>query len=105
MELKDTLQFLRKQNGYSQEELADRIGIARQTVSKWETGQAVPELTGLLLLSGLYGVPVDRIVKGATAIVPFVGRRKKLLKMSSPFCFWQNEIPMRRRRGRQIRPE
>lgn len=64
MELKDTLQFLRKQNGYSQEELADRIGIARQTVSKWENGQAVPELGGLLSMSELYGVPIDRIVKG-----------------------------------------
>ncbi len=64
MELKDTLQFLRKKNGYSQEELADRIGIARQTVSKWENGQAVPELGGLLSMSELYSVPIDRIVKG-----------------------------------------
>lgn len=77
MELKDTLQFLRKQNGYSQEELADRIGIARQTVSKWETGQAVPELTGLLLLSGLYGVPVDRIVKGGDCDRSFCRKEEK----------------------------
>ena len=64
MDLKDSLQLLRKKHGYSQEELADRIGIARQTISKWENGQAVPELNGLLLLSGLYGVTIDRIVKG-----------------------------------------
>lgn len=64
MNLKDTLQLLRKQNGYSQEELADKIGIARQTISKWENGQAVPELNGLILLSELYGVTIDRIVKG-----------------------------------------
>ncbi len=38
MELKDKLQLLRKQKGYSQEQLADRLGIARQTVSKWENG-------------------------------------------------------------------
>ena len=63
MELKDKLQLLRKQNGYSQEQLADKIGIARQTVSKWETGQAVPELSGLIELSNLYGVTIDRIVK------------------------------------------
>ena len=63
MELKDKLQLLRKQNGYSQEQLADKIGIARQTISKWENGQAVPELNGLILLSELYGVTIDRMVK------------------------------------------
>lgn len=64
MNLKDTLQFLRKRNGYSQEQLADKLGIARQTISKWETGQATPELGGLILLSELYSVTIDRIVKG-----------------------------------------
>lgn len=63
MKLEDKLQLLRKQNGYSQEQLADKIGIARQTISKWENGQAVPELNGLILLSELYGVTIDRIVK------------------------------------------
>jgi len=63
MELKDKLQLLRKQNGYSQEQLADKLGIARQTISKWENGQAIPELNGLILLSELYGVTIDRLVK------------------------------------------
>ena len=63
MELKDKLQLLRKQNGYSQEELADKLGIARQTLSKWENGQAVPELNNLISLSNLYGITIDRIVK------------------------------------------
>ncbi len=63
MNLGTKLQLLRKQNGYSQEQLADKLGIARQTISKWENGQAVPELSGLILLSELYGVTIDRIVK------------------------------------------
>lgn len=63
MNLQGKLRFLRKQNGYSQELLADKLGIARQTISKWENGQAVPELSGLILLSDLYGVTIDRIVK------------------------------------------
>lgn len=63
MELKDKLQLLRKQNGYSQEQLSDKLGIARQTLSKWETGQAVPELGNLISLSNLYGITIDRIVK------------------------------------------
>lgn len=38
MRLEDRLQMLRKEKGYSQEQLADRLGIARQTVGKWESG-------------------------------------------------------------------
>ena len=63
MKLEEKLQLLRKQNGYSQEQLADKIGIARQSISKWENGQAVPELYGLIQLSKLYGVSIDRLVK------------------------------------------
>lgn len=63
MKLEEKLQLLRKQNGLSQEQLADRLGVARQTISKWETGQAVPELNGLILLSDLYGITIDRMVK------------------------------------------
>lgn len=63
MELKDKLQLLRKQNGYSQEQLADKLGIARQTLSKWENGQAVLELSNLISLSNLYGISIDRMVK------------------------------------------
>lgn len=63
MNLNEKLQLLRKQNGYSQEQLTDKIGIARQTISKWENGQSVPELNGLIALSELYGVTIDLIVK------------------------------------------
>lgn len=40
-----------------------KLGIARQTLSKWENGQAVPELSNLISLSNLYGITIDRIVK------------------------------------------
>lgn len=63
MELGNKLQLLRKQRGYSQEQLADKLGIARQTISKWENGQAAPELDNLISLSNLYGITIDRIVK------------------------------------------
>lgn len=63
VKLEEKLQLLRKKQGYSQEQLADKLGIARQTISKWETGQAIPELSGLIALSQLYGVTIDRLVK------------------------------------------
>lgn len=63
MTLQEKLQLLRKKNGYSQEQLADKLYVSRQTIGKWESGQAIPELNGLIQLSELFGVSIDRIVK------------------------------------------
>ena len=43
MNIADRIQYLRKQNGYSQEELADKVGVSRQAVSKWESEQSTPD--------------------------------------------------------------
>ena len=70
MRFEEKLQHLRRQSGHSQERLAEKLGIARQTVSKWETGQAVPELHALIALSDLYGVAIDRLVREEEDCVP-----------------------------------
>ncbi len=44
MNMADRIQYLRKSNGISQEELADRVGVSRQAVSKWESEQSMPDL-------------------------------------------------------------
>lgn len=54
---------LRRREGLSQEQLADRLGVTRQSVSKWESGAAVPELNKLIALSDLFSVSVDYLVK------------------------------------------
>ncbi len=54
---------LRRREGLSQEQLADRLGVTRQSVSKWESGAAVPELSKLVALSDLFSVSVDYLVK------------------------------------------
>lgn len=63
MKIHEKLQMLRRKNGYSQEQLADRLGVARQTVGNWESGQVMPELDNLIALSDLYRVAIDRIVR------------------------------------------
>lgn len=50
------LQFLRKSNNYTQDDLAKELGISRQAVSKWETGTTIPDLEVLLKISKLYGM-------------------------------------------------
>ncbi len=54
---------LRRKAGISQEKLADRLGVTRQSVSKWESGAALPELTKLIALSDMFSVSVDYLVK------------------------------------------
>lgn len=62
MNFAEHLMSLRKQRGWSQEELGDRIGVTRQTVSKWEMGQSTPELEKLVELSRLFDMSIDRLV-------------------------------------------
>lgn len=57
------LQFLRKSHNYTQEDLAQRLGISRQAVSKWETGTAMPDLEMLLKISNLYGITINDILE------------------------------------------
>lgn len=55
----------RRRRGMSQEQLADQLGVTRQSVSKWESGTAMPELAKLIALSDLFDVSVDYLVKDA----------------------------------------
>lgn len=63
MQFSEKLSQLRRKAGLSQEQLADRLGVTRQSVSKWESGTAVPELGKLIALSELFEVSVDYLVK------------------------------------------
>ncbi|MCH5200419.1 MAG: helix-turn-helix transcriptional regulator [Oscillospiraceae bacterium] len=64
MNVPERIQELRKQKGISQEELANELGISRQAVSKWESGQSFPELDNIIALSDYFGVSADHILKG-----------------------------------------
>lgn len=63
MQFYEKLTELRRKAGLSQEQLADRLGVTRQSVSKWESGAAMPELGKLIALSELFGVSIDYLVK------------------------------------------
>lgn len=54
----------RKANGYSQEELAEKIGVSRQAISKWERSESSPDTDNLIALAKLYGVSVDTLLTG-----------------------------------------
>lgn len=62
IEIADRLVKLRKQKGLSQEELADKLGLSRQAVSKWERAEASPDTDNLICLAKLYGVSLDQLL-------------------------------------------
>lgn len=62
MNLAEKLTALRKQNGLTQMELAERLNVSRQAVSRWEVGAAVPSTDNLKVLSELYGIRVDYLL-------------------------------------------
>ena len=64
MELKEKLSRLRRKQGWTQDRLAREMEVTRQTVSKWERGVIAPTAEKLIVLSRLYGVPLDELVNG-----------------------------------------
>lgn len=64
MTLAERLQDLRKSAGYSQEEVAERLDVSRQAVSKWESGQGNPEIENIIKLAELFRVSTDYILLG-----------------------------------------
>ncbi|NNU78026.1 helix-turn-helix domain-containing protein [Clostridium estertheticum] len=63
MNFSEKLQSLRRIKGYSQEFLAEKCGVSRQAISKWDTGIAYPEMDKLICLSKIYDVTIDYLVK------------------------------------------
>ncbi|MGN1348950.1 MAG: helix-turn-helix domain-containing protein [Acutalibacteraceae bacterium] len=77
MNIADRIQYLRKQKGYSQEELADKVGVSRQAVSKWESEQSTPDSDKIIAMSDLFEVTTDYILKG---IEPNSATNSKVIK-------------------------
>lgn len=62
MTISEKISLYRKKSGWSQEEFAEKISVSRQAVSKWETGEAMPEITKLALIAKVFGVSADFLI-------------------------------------------
>ena len=62
MKFEEKLSILRKKNGLSQEDLADKLGVSRQAISRWELGSTLPDAPNLLKLSDLFSVSIDYLL-------------------------------------------
>ncbi|MBQ6949029.1 MAG: helix-turn-helix transcriptional regulator, partial [Firmicutes bacterium] len=75
MKLADKIMTLRRQQGWSQETLAEKLDVTRQSVSKWESAQSVPDLDKILALSELFGVTTDYLLKEDSSDDEIAGNR------------------------------
>ena len=101
MILADKIIRLRKKLGWSQEELAERMNVSRQAVSKWEGAQTVPDLGKVLQLSQLFGVTTDYLLKDEIEIEEFTGDdgevsvKRVSLQEAGEFMQWRQEAAKR----------
>ena len=77
MSLGEKIRERRKKAGLSQEELAEKLHVSRQAVTKWETDRGIPDVANLIAVSDLFGMNLDELIKGDVAV------KKKIIADSS----------------------
>lgn len=77
MILADKIIDLRKKNGWSQEELAEKLNVTRQSISKWEGAQSTPDLNKILAMSQLFGVSTDYLLKDEQGEVEYIATEEQ----------------------------
>ena len=82
MELNEQIKKYRTEMNISQEELAEKIYVTRQSISNWENGKTYPDIHSLLLLSSLFGISLDQLVKGDIEIMKEVIQKEEIAKMN-----------------------
>ena len=82
MELNEQIKKYRTEMNLSQEELAEKIYVTRQSVSNWENGKTYPDIHSLLLLSSLFGISLDQLVKGDIEIMKEEIKKDEIAKMN-----------------------
>ena len=82
MELGKQIRMYRLENKLSQEELADRIYVSRQTISNWENDKSYPDINSLVLLSEVFKISLDRLIKGDIETMKDVIQKEEVDKMN-----------------------
>ena len=82
MELNEQIKKYRTEMNLSQEELAEKIYVTRQSISNWENGKNYPDIHSLLLLSSLFGISLDQLVKGDIEIMKEEIKKEEIAKMN-----------------------
>lgn len=63
----NSLKFFRKKNNFTQEQIAEKIGVSRQAIAKWERGETLPDIESLIALADIYEVTIDSLVRNVAS--------------------------------------
>ena len=66
----NNLKLFRQKNGFTQEQIAEKLGVSRQAVAKWESGASIPNIDNMIALADLYDMSVDMLARNLTTTVP-----------------------------------
>lgn len=80
MKISQSILDYRKNNNLSQEQLANRIGVTRQAISKWEQEKGAPDIENLILLSDEMNISLDHLIKGDSQIKTQIMNKEKAVK-------------------------
>lgn len=78
----NNLKLYRKQSGMTQEQVAEKLGVSRQAVAKWENGESLPDIENIIALSDLYGTSVDYLVRNMTRLIENSEGKKHIFGMT-----------------------
>ncbi len=82
MELGKQIKKYRQEVQLSQEELADRVYVSRQTISNWENDKSYPDVNSLVLLSEIFQISLDNLIKGDIEVMKDVIQKEEIVKMN-----------------------
>lgn len=88
VEFGERIYNLRKKSGLSQEEFADKLGVSRQAVSKWETGQSVPDSEKAAAIGSFFGVSLDWLINGVEPVVSATPAASATVAERKPRAGW-----------------
>ena len=82
MELGKQIKMHRQEAHLSQEELANRVYVSRQTISNWENDKSYPDVNSLVLLSEIFQISLDNLIKGDIEVMKDVIQKEEIVKMN-----------------------
>lgn len=100
----NNMKLLRKQYGYTQEQIAEKLGVSRQTIAKWERGECLPDIENVIALADIYEVTIDSLVRNITADSGKGGEKKHMFGVTRVNDKGQITFPKKCREIFDIKP-
>lgn len=100
----NNLKLFRKKFGLTQEQIAERLGVSRQAVAKWERGDSLPDIDNIIALADMYEVTIDSLVRNMTTISDTTDEKKHMFGVTKVNDKGQITLPKKCRDVFDIKP-